>query len=170
MIAHNGKHRAERGNGSRDGMILMIAIVCVAVASMVFMAVLKTAVTERSAIEARHWQEQARWLAESGVERAAARLAADPAYRGETWRIPAEEIDGNDAGVVKVEVSEEQEGENGKGEEGEKEKESQAVSDSHSSPLISRHFSVRVQADFPDDPHHRARYTKQVPMEIGSSE
>ena len=28
---------------------------------------------------------QAEWLAESGVERAVARLAGDTSYRGETW-------------------------------------------------------------------------------------
>ena len=37
------------------------------------------------------WNAQAQLLVESGMERAAAQLAADADYSGETWKIPAEE-------------------------------------------------------------------------------
>ena len=42
---------------------------------------------------------------EAGADRAAARLAADSEYRGETWRVPAEEITGLAAGQVIIEVT-----------------------------------------------------------------
>ncbi len=47
---------------------------------------------------------QAEWLAESALDRAVARLAAEPDYRGETWSIPAESLNGRAAAAVRIEV------------------------------------------------------------------
>jgi Tfp pilus assembly protein PilV len=93
-------------------------------------------IAQRDSVEAAAWRIQATWLAESALERAAAQLAADAAYRGETWTIPAKELDAHNAAVVRIEV--------------------QTVSES---PKARR---VRVQADFPNHPEHRARQTKET--------
>ena len=45
---------------------------------------------------------QAGWLAEAGLDRAAARLAVDSAYAGETWTINAERLGGPDAAAVLI--------------------------------------------------------------------
>ena len=127
----------------RPGVILVIAIVCIAVASVIFLAVLRTAVAERGALRAEAWRQQALWLAESGVERAAARLAADSGYQGETWNVPADQLAADTGGVVEIEV--------------------QAV------PQRPDHRLVRVRADFPDDPQHRARKSKQVLIQLRPS-
>jgi hypothetical protein len=49
---------------------------------------------------------QAEWLAESGIDRAIARLSEKPDYTGETWELSANEFHGRgDASVlIKVEV------------------------------------------------------------------
>jgi len=94
------------GRSRRGGAVLVIAIACIAVASVIFLAILKTAVAERGAMRTLQWREQAGWLVESGLERAAARLTADPAYPGETWKIPAGQLGLGqvDAAVVRIAV------------------------------------------------------------------
>jgi hypothetical protein len=47
---------------------------------------------------------QAQWLAESGVQRAAARLRAAADYRGETWEIPADLLGSGHPAAVTIEV------------------------------------------------------------------
>ena len=128
---------------SRGGMVMFVAIACLGIAALVFLAILKTAVAERSAIETRHRLEQAGWLAESGLERAAARLAADPTYGGETWSVPAAELDGKAGAAVRIRVE----------------------------PIDGRadRRLVRVEADYPDAPHHRARRSKQAFIDVPPS-
>jgi len=132
---------------NRRGVLLAAVIICLAVASAVLLAVVKTAVTGSRALRTETWQVQAGWLAESGLERAADRLAADRTYAGETWRITAEDFGPTAAtdveAVVKIEV--------------------ETVARQPERRL------VRVQADYPDHPEHRARQSRaaivQVPPE-----
>jgi len=128
----------------RAGFILVVAIVCLAMASVVFLAVLRTALAEQDAMRTDAWLQQAGWLAESGIERAAARLAADPAYAGETWNIPADAFRGDDAAVVVIEV------------------------ETPTGQPARR--VIRVRADYPDAPRHRGRRSKQRSVQIGPSE
>ena len=64
-----------------------MVLVCLAVAAAISVVVVRQIATERQAVQMNHRSLQALWLAEAGVERAAARLAADPKYAGETWTI-----------------------------------------------------------------------------------
>ena len=88
------------------GAILVVIIVCFVVAATLFVLLARSAVAERRAAETRYWSLQAQWLGEAALERAAARLATDPKYDGETWTVPAEEFAGNQGGVVKIGVEE----------------------------------------------------------------
>ena len=147
-----------RCRGTRRGVLLAVVIVCLAVASAVLLAVVKTTVTASRQIQTQAWQTQARWLAESGLDRAAARLATDGAYVGETWRVPVAAFGGVDAGsnatsnaaadevaaVVKIEV--------------------EAVADQ------PRQRRVRVQADYPDHPEQRARQSRQAVVQLPPEE
>ncbi len=83
---------------------------------------------------------QTRWLAEAGVERAVARLAADAGYTGETWNIPADEIAGGKGGVVRIRT--------------------ETIAGSPEGRTI------RVEADYPDDPQHHCRQVKQIVADI----
>ena len=83
---------------------------------------------------------QAAWLAESALQRAAGRLAIDDTYTGETWTIPAEELTGTDGGLVVIEVA--------------------AV------PNDPSRREVRVRADYPNHPQHRARQSRQTIVQL----
>jgi type II secretory pathway component PulK len=84
----------------KRGAALVVLIVSLAIAATLGVSLLRLAAIQRRSLEIHEWQAQAEWLAESGLERAAARLAADPAYHGETWTIPAEEEKGDRSVVL----------------------------------------------------------------------
>lgn len=130
------RHRRE----ARRGAVLIAALVCVAVAAVVFMSALKMASAQRHRMETELWELQAAWLAESGLERAAERLAAKPDFAGETWNIPAEQLGGSYAAVVRIRV--------------------ESVRDQPKSRL------VRVEADYPDHPQDRARESREAILRV----
>jgi Tfp pilus assembly protein PilV len=88
---------------ARRGVALLVLLVSLAVAAAISVSVLRLAALQRRSLEIHQWQAQAEWLAESGLERAAARLAADPAYPGETWTIPAEALGTGGGVAIRVE-------------------------------------------------------------------
>jgi type II secretory pathway component PulK len=83
-------------------MISVAALVCLLVMTLICGSLLRTIQTQRALVRSEERRLQADWLAESGLERAYARLANDPAYRGETWTLPADQIGGTDAGSVTI--------------------------------------------------------------------
>jgi len=137
------------GSGSRArrvrrrGVVLLVAIVCIAIASMIFLSLLQLSVAERRRVETASWQVQAAWLAESGIERAAAQLAADPDYRGETWNLSTDALGGPHEAVVTIQVE--------------------------TIPQRQQRRLVHVRADYPDHPQHRARQSKQVAIDVRPS-
>jgi type II secretory pathway pseudopilin PulG len=85
--------------------MVMIALLAV------FAIVMALAAVWARAILADHRQQrsheelvQVRWLAEAAVRRAAASLAANPAYRGETWQVDAAQLTGSHAASVVIRV------------------------------------------------------------------
>ena len=126
--------------GLRRGAVLIVVLACLAVALLVMVSLVRLAAVERNQVQVGAWQSQARWLAESALERAAARLAADPKYSGETWSLPAEALGGRDGAVVRIEV--------------------ETPTGQPARRLL------RVQADYPDHPHLRVRQTRQLAVEI----
>jgi type II secretory pathway component PulK len=130
----------------RRGVMTIVALVCVMVASTLMIVVVRRALTESQLGRLEVRQAQSRWLAESGLERAAARLASDPKYSGEVWKIlpgvitgRADETKAGAGGTVRIEVT--------------------------TPPDQPSQRVVRVQADWPDDPALRARQTKQATIE-----
>jgi len=129
---------------NRQGAILLTVLVCLTIASIIFGVMLRTGLAEWRLVRAQQRQMQAAMLAESALGRAAARLAADAGYRGETWKINADELGGNDDAVVRISVA--------------------TDSADASSQMI------RTQADYPADDETRARasrerktHTKELP-------
>ena len=95
----------------------------------------ETGVISRREADLEQYRAQTLWLAESGMDRASARLAADPGYRGEEWLLPAGDLGGSDAGRVSIRV--------------------EPIADE---PDV---FQVRVVADYPVDAVERARKSKE---------
>lgn len=134
--------RTVPGGAGRRGMVLLATIVCVAVATAVMLAIVKQAVLSRQETDLERFRVQAEWLAESGAGRAAARIAADPAYPGEDWLLPAAELGGPHAGRVQIQVK----------------------------PIAgqSRELRVRVVADYPDGSIERVRKSKELRVRLRS--
>lgn len=124
----------------RQAAVMIAVLVCVAVAAAVFVSVLRIASAQRRRLETETWQLQAAWLAESGLERAAERLATKPGYTGETWSIAAEELGGSHAAVVRIRV--------------------EPVREQPKDRL------VRVEADYPDASQDRARESREAVVRL----
>jgi type II secretory pathway component PulK len=133
-------HRRGRRAAGRTAAALVIALVALAIIGVLLVLLARQSALERRALEQDVWRAQAGWLAESALDRAAERLAADPAYRGETWNLSADDLESGRAAVVVIEVEEIEGNVRGR--------------------------RVVVRADYPDDPHKRVRETKQVVLEI----
>jgi len=142
-MAERLKHRgfgSRCRHRSRRGAVLVVALVCVAIATVVFVSIVKMAGTERKATQTEARRLQAVWLAESALQRAAWKLASDDAYSGETWTVAAEQLAGTDAGLVEIEV--------------------ESIPDEPNRRL------VRVQADYPNHAEQRVRRSKQTIVQL----
>ena len=120
----------------RRGAIMVAVILCLIVVVGLLVCVVKQVGMSRQAQQSSQQSVQAGWLAEAGVERAAAHLAANAVYAGETWQIPAAELGGNDAAEVRVKAE----------------------------PMAGRpgQWRIRVEADYPTAPEFRCRRVKQI--------
>ncbi len=128
-----------RATRPRRGVVIVIVMVCFILAAAIFVSLARTAAVERQTVRSRHWNLQARWLAEAAMERAVARLDEDADYAGETWTIVSTELAGRDGAVVRIHI--------------------EPVADH-----VDRR-RVQVEADFPDDPRHRCRCKKMIVVE-----
>lgn len=122
------------------GAALVVAIVCVSIAGAVMFGIVRIAAQAYREVGLEERQAQARWILESGVDRAAARLAADRDYSGEKWLLTAEMIGGRYPGEVRIEVGPIQGEADGR--------------------------QVCVVADYPVDLPNRVRQTRQFRMQL----
>jgi hypothetical protein len=85
-----------------------VVLVCLLVSAVVLASLLKLALLHDGQLARVQMRLQAGWLADSGLERAMARLAVDPAYTGETWTIAADRLGGTDPAAVVIRVENEE--------------------------------------------------------------
>lgn len=126
---------------SRTGAFMIVAMVCLVLASALLGTLLKMASLGRSQTKIEAAGLQAEWLAESGIERAASKLANDPDYQGERWNVSAEEFGGHYAGRVVIEIA----------------------------PAESGRKAIRVTAQYPADQTPSARRSKRVVISLPRS-
>jgi type II secretory pathway pseudopilin PulG len=124
------------------GLTAVAVLVCLIIITMVAGALLKVTFAQRDETRVQERRLQAQWLADAGIQRALARLDADPGYSGETWEIPARDLDSADGAAVAITVT--------------------------PAPGDPKHRQIRVQADYPRNPPSRARSTKQIRVENDS--
>jgi type II secretory pathway pseudopilin PulG len=124
----------------RRGLTVVAVLVCLIIITMISGAVVRVGLARRDEVRAQQRNLQAEWLAEAGIQRALARLAADPAYTGETWEIAARDLDSADAALVTITVG--------------------------PAPGDPKQRHIRAQADYPRDPPRRARYTRSVNLSL----
>ncbi len=132
-----GVRRARR---PPNGAVMVAVLVCVGLAGLMTLAIVRQAAVRRAEVELAGRALQAHWLAEAALERAAARLAEDPAFRTERWHLAAGTLGAADGAVVQIEVQ----------------------------PATGRADlrRIRIVADYPDDPLHRVRVSKETTWEI----
>lgn len=127
---------------SRKGAVLICALVCLLLATLMAGVLLQRTSAERERVRTAQSRLQAAWLAESALERASAALAASPGYKGEIWHPTAADIGGADGGRVAITV------------------------ERVAGQAAARR--VKAQADYPADATLRARQTREVLIEINS--
>jgi Tfp pilus assembly protein PilX len=120
----------------RRGMLAIAVLICLIVLAMIAGAILRAGTAQREEVRDQERGLQADWLAEAGLQRALARLAADPAYHGETWEIDARALDSAEPATVVI-----------------------AVERPTDDP---RRRTIRARADYPRDAPRRARRTRQI--------
>jgi Tfp pilus assembly protein PilX len=79
-------------NRHRRATLVITVLGCMALVMLLMVAWLKIVGSERRQLRAQQDRMQAEYLAAAGVERARARLEADPAYTGETFTASAEDL------------------------------------------------------------------------------
>lgn len=120
----------------RRGAIALIAMITLVLVSMIGASLLKSALAQRRQMDRERCRVQAEWLAEAGLERAAAMLRGNADYSGETWKIAAESLGGAEPGEVQI-----------------------AVTPDAQQPSQRK---ISVIADYPVNIEHRARVSKQT--------
>ena len=78
---------AARAATPSRGMTVVAVLVCLIILTLVSGAIMKVSVAHRDLARRQEYRLQAEWLAESGAQRAIARLGRDRDYAGETWSV-----------------------------------------------------------------------------------
>jgi type II secretory pathway component PulK len=126
--------------GKRRGIVLVAALVAFAVVVATLFGILQLVVAHARQQRSEVQSIQSAYLADAGIARAQAQLRGDATYRGETWLVPAEMLDGNDVGKVVIEI---------------------ALTAGNANRM-----NIKSQADFPDDPFRRARTVRKATFSL----
>lgn len=135
--------RYRRANSRRRGVVILIAALFLVMATFVTIRLATAMVSEHRQMRLRQRQLQSVWLAESGIERAVAKLRWDAAYEGETWTLPAETTGQAFGGVVEIQIN---------------------MVDGESQRRL-----VSVVADFPAELPHRVRRSKTIAVDLSDT-
>jgi Tfp pilus assembly protein PilX len=128
------------GACSRRGAFTVIVLICLLVSGMLLATLLRLALQQNRQAGYEQARLQAAWLAVSGLDRAADRLALEPDYAGETWTIEPASLGGRSAGTVVIRVE-------------------KAEADSDRRTVV-------VEAVYPAEGPHQARLTRQATFSI----
>jgi type II secretory pathway component PulK len=90
---------------SRRGAALLISLFTLMVVMLLTGAVLQSLLAARRQARRSESELQAQWLAEAAVSRAIARLATQPDYSGESWRVTiAQSSDVESIGMAEIRI------------------------------------------------------------------
>ncbi len=108
MTSHNLGIRRQNSRPAirrRRGFAVIASLTCLLIVVAIVGSMLQSAIRARRELLTERDCRQSQLLLAAGADRAAARLAAEPTYRGDVWELPAEAIIGRGAGRVTTEVS-----------------------------------------------------------------
>lgn len=89
---------------AHKGLMSSLVLVCLVIALVIGLSLTRSTFTRAREQRQQERQWQSLWLAESGVMRAVAAVRRDQDYRGETWQIPADLLDGSHGARVAIVV------------------------------------------------------------------
>ena len=127
----------------RRGLVSVAVLVALFVIGLICAGLVKVALARRAEVALEERRIQAGWLAESGVDRAVARLGSPGDYAGETWEVAAEELGGRGAATVAIRVEK--------------------------LPDRPDRRRVHVQADYPIGSNLRSRQSREIIVVVPSS-
>jgi hypothetical protein len=108
LRTHDFRFHSQRGKSSRrEGAVLVAALVCLLVVMTMLGAMLLSALRAHRELHRERDLRQTELLLQAGSDRAVARFANDPTYRGETWELPAASIADKGNGRVTIKISSE---------------------------------------------------------------
>ena len=90
---------------SRGGAIIVFAMLALLVVSMLGASLLRTVGMSQRQLQREQLRTQAVWLADSGCDRAIARLRREPTYVGESWAVAAEQLAADRTAIVTITVT-----------------------------------------------------------------
>lgn len=90
----------------RTGAVLAIVVMALLVVMLLGAAICQTFLSEQQSYRLRESRLQTLWILESAAQRGIRRRTSDEAYRGETWDIPADDLDGVHPGRAVIRVEE----------------------------------------------------------------
>ncbi len=120
----------------RTGIALPLILVCLVVVMLLAAAVTQAVVIYARQASMLQHQQQAQWLADSGLQRALHRVRADRQYGGEQWRLPASILGGTEDAVVAIQVAPAEQG--------------------------TDKWNIRIEASYPELPPQRVVVSREV--------
>ena len=149
---------AARAKKPSRGMTVIAVLVCLIIVTLISGAVLKLSVAQRELARSQERRLQAEWLAESGAQRAVARLARDHDYTGETWSLSANDLGRSEQAPtgmlpVKAETAA-----------------AQVTITVDRIPSFTNRRRVRIRADYPVDAQGRSRHSKEIMIDLEPSQ
>jgi hypothetical protein len=140
------------------GMTVVAVLVCLIILTLISGVILKASLAHRELTRNQERRLQAEWLAESGAQRALARLARDRDYAGETWSLgfddlgqsqratPIKSPDGSDKTAARITIAVKRE------------------------PAVANRRRIHIQADYPLDEPLRSRHSKEIMIDLEPSQ
>jgi hypothetical protein len=98
------RRRSRSKSHGRRGVIMLMLLVVFGVSLGMCGAWTRAILRNRQVQRLAEERTQASWLADAGVRRAAAFLAADPDYNGETWRVESGDLARAGAATVVIRI------------------------------------------------------------------
>ncbi len=132
------RRRSRRRPRQARGFILFGVLICLVIAGAMVLGWFRDLASQRRQQRLVEQKAQTKWLAEAGIERAAAKLRSDRRYTGETWHVPAADLNGHDDAQITLHVG-------------------AAVGQPNRRTL-------EATADFPSDELRRTRITKKIDL------
>ncbi|MBI1310186.1 hypothetical protein GC176_02680 [bacterium] len=136
-------HARRRGQGPRQGTVLIICVVCLLLLSLTAGVLIRAAMLHRNQTRLLLPQAQAEWLAEAAAQVAAARLQENAAWSGDTWTISMDQTGLDESARIAIQIA--------------------ADTD------VATRRVAQITIDSPPDAPHRAHIERAVVIDVSSS-